>query len=149
LLSAIRASGPGAGSPSPIETFLGAHPKALGYVQAPKPVPASFLKESFYSVNAHRFVNAAGRQQYGRYRIRPDGSNEYLEPAAAAMRSNDFLFDSPRAVDVWFGSDQMPEFQNGEQTRTQWNQAMREQVIGQWKGQDHSWDLPQFWCNPA
>jgi hypothetical protein len=29
----------------------------------------------------------------------------------------------------------MPEFQSGEQTRIQWNQAMREQVIGQWKGQ--------------
>jgi hypothetical protein len=36
----------------------------------------------------------------------------------------------------WFGIDQMPAFDSGEQTRTQWNQAMREQVIQQWPGQE-------------
>jgi catalase len=93
LLRAIRASGPDVASPTPIEAFLGAHPAALAFVQAPKPVPLSFFKESFYAPNAYRFVSASGVSQYGRYRIRPDGPNEYLDAAAAAKQSPNFLFD--------------------------------------------------------
>jgi catalase len=93
LLRAIHASGPGVGSPMPIETFLATHPAALEFVQTPKPVPASFLKESFYAVNAYRFIGADGVSQYGRYRIRPDGANEYLDAATAAKQAPNFLFD--------------------------------------------------------
>src|SRR5262249_15161374 len=74
MLRAIHASQPGAASPMPIETFLATHPAALEFVQAPKPVPASFLKESFYAMNAYRFINADAERVYGRYRIRPEGS---------------------------------------------------------------------------
>ena len=93
LLRAIHASGPGAGRPTPVEAYLGTHPAALEFVQAPKPVPASFFKESFYAVNAYRFTNAAGVIQFGRYRIRPDGGNQYLDAAEAASQPPDFLFD--------------------------------------------------------
>ena len=96
LLRAIRASGPEAASPKPIERFLAAHPAALEFVQAPKPIPGSFFRESFYSVNAHQFINADGASQYGRYRIRPEGANEYLDEATAAKRTPDFLFDEVR-----------------------------------------------------
>src|SRR5258708_1184683 len=96
LLRAIHASGPESARPAPIETFLATHPAALAFVQAPKPVPVSFFKESFYAVNAYRFTNASGVRLYGRYRIRPDGANEYLDDAAAAQRKTDFLFD-----DIW------------------------------------------------
>ncbi len=45
LLQAIAASDPSRPSdpkkPSPIEMFLGSHPAALAYVQAPKPLPSS------------------------------------------------------------------------------------------------------------
>jgi catalase len=97
MLHAIHASGPGAGSPLPIESFLATHPAALAFVQAPKPVPVSFLKESFFAVNAYRFVNAGGESVFGRYRIRPEGGNEYLDAAAAAKQAPDFLFDDIRA----------------------------------------------------
>src|SRR5260370_20322156 len=40
LLRAIAASGASKSSPSPIEGFLGSHPKALEFVQAPKPAPS-------------------------------------------------------------------------------------------------------------
>src|SRR5579863_8070914 len=40
FLRAVAASGASKASPSPIETFLGAHPAALAFVQAPKPNPA-------------------------------------------------------------------------------------------------------------
>ncbi len=93
LLQAIRDSRPGAPSPLPIETFLGAHPAALAYIQAPKPVPVSFSKESFFAVNAYRFVSHDGTAKYGRYRIRPDGAGEYLDAEAAKQQAPDFLFD--------------------------------------------------------
>ena len=96
LLRAIHASGPGLPSPTPIEIFLGAHPAALAFVQAPKPVPVSFLKESYFSVNAHRFINAGGESVYGRYRILPEGANEFLDESAAAGRAPNFLFDDLR-----------------------------------------------------
>src|SRR5215831_3384399 len=78
LLRAVTATGPASPHPNPIEAFLGAHPAALAYVQTPKSVPTSFFKESFYAVNAHRFTNAEGVSRHGRYRILPEGGNQYL-----------------------------------------------------------------------
>jgi catalase len=67
FLRAAGASGPSAPKPTPIESFLGAHPAALRFVQAPKPFPSSFARESFYAVNAYKFTNSSGVTQYGRY----------------------------------------------------------------------------------
>jgi len=96
LLRAIHASGPDVPSPKPIETFLGQHPAALAFVQAPKPVAVSFVKEAYYGPNAYRFVNGAGESRYGRFRVRPDGGNEYLDADAAAKKAPEFLFDDVR-----------------------------------------------------
>ena len=96
FLRAIRASGPDAPKPTPVEVFLGTHPAALAFVQAPKPFPTSFSKESFYAVNAYKFVNREGAVQYGRYRIEPEGAGEYLDDAAAAGQSPDYLFTEMR-----------------------------------------------------
>ena len=93
LLRAAAASGPGAIHPLPIETFLATHPAALEFVQTPKPVPVSFFKESFFALNAYKFINTSGMSQYGRYRIRPDGASEYLDAEAAAKQDPNFLFD--------------------------------------------------------
>lgn len=93
FVRAIAASGPSAPKPTPIESFLASHPAALAFVQAPKPIPASFAKESFYSVGAYKFINREGVSKFGRYRIVPLGGNEYLEPSAAAKETPNFLFD--------------------------------------------------------
>ena len=93
FLEAIRASGPGASKPLPVEVFLGTHPAALRFVQTPKPIPTSFASESFYSVSAYKFMDQTGGVHFGRYRIRPDGQGEYLSPEAAAAKSPDFLFE--------------------------------------------------------
>lgn len=93
FLRAAKASGPDAPKPTPIEQFLGAHPKALEFVMAPKPIPASFARESFFGVNAFKFTNQDGVSQFGRFRIRPDGGGEYLDAAAAATKTPNFLFD--------------------------------------------------------
>ncbi|HTX35473.1 MAG TPA: catalase family peroxidase [Bryobacteraceae bacterium] len=93
FLRAVHASGPDAAKPSPVEQFLGAHPAALEFVQAPKPMPASFAKAAYYAVNAYQFTNAGGVSRYGRYRIRPDGDAESLDPAAVAKAAPGMLFE--------------------------------------------------------
>ncbi|HME08347.1 MAG TPA: catalase family peroxidase [Bryobacteraceae bacterium] len=93
FLRAVKATGPDSPKPTPIEQFLGGHPSALAFVTAPKPIPTSFAKESFFTVNAFKFVNKDGDSQFGRFRIRPDGGGEYLDAAAAAAKSPNFLFD--------------------------------------------------------
>ena len=93
LLRAIGNSGPDAPKPTPVESFLGSHPKALEFVQAPKPIPTSFAKESFFAVSAFKFTNKDGVARYGRYRILPSAGNEYLDTAGAAAKSANFLFD--------------------------------------------------------
>src|SRR5579872_2410364 len=67
FLRALASSDPSKPSPSPIEAFLGAHPKALAFVQAPKPAPSSFARESFFGVTAMRFTNKDGVSRFGRY----------------------------------------------------------------------------------
>jgi catalase len=90
---ALAASNGATTKPTPIESFLASHPKALQFVQAPKPIPTSFARESFFGVNAFRFTNKDGVSRYGRYRIIPEGGSEYLDESAAAAKTADFLFD--------------------------------------------------------
>jgi catalase len=93
LLRAIGNSGPDAPKPTPIESFLGSHPKALEFVQAPKPIPASFARESFFAVSAFKFTNKDGVARYGRYCFLPAAGNEHLSAEQAAAKSANFLFD--------------------------------------------------------
>ena len=68
FLGAQATSDPADLAGSPLEAFLGSHPAALRFVQAPKPFPASFAQESFFGVNAFKFTNASGTGRFGRYR---------------------------------------------------------------------------------
>jgi catalase len=97
FLHAIFESTPTAPKPTPIEKFLAAHPTAAEFVQMPKPFPVSFAKESYFGPNAYKFVNKDGVGRYGRFRIRPDGANEYLDDAAAGKKTPNFLFDDIKA----------------------------------------------------
>src|ERR1700728_406493 len=80
-------------TPSSIEAFLGAHPKALAFVQAPKPAPSSFARESYFGITAMHFTNKDGESRFGRYRIVPEGGMDHLSDAAAARRGPHLLFD--------------------------------------------------------
>jgi catalase len=93
FLRAVASSGPSSPSPSPIETFLGAHPKALAFVQTPKPTPSSFARESYFGVNAMRFTNQDGVSRFGRYRILPEGGADHLSDPVAAAKGANFLID--------------------------------------------------------
>jgi catalase len=97
FLQALIATDPAGPHPNAIEQFLGSHPAALAFVQAPKPIPTSFARESFFAVSAFKFTNAKGESRYGRYRILPVAGNEYLDDAAAAKQTANFLFDEIKA----------------------------------------------------
>jgi len=79
--------------PHAIERFLATHPAALAFVQAPKPIPTSFARESFFAVSAFGFTDTRGASRFGRYRILPLAGNEYLDDARAAAMGANFLVD--------------------------------------------------------
>jgi catalase len=93
FVRALHASPPGAPKPTPIESFLASHPAALAFVQTLKPIPASFAKESYYSVSAYKFTNSDAVSKFGRYRIVPMDGNKNLEPSAAETETPNYLFD--------------------------------------------------------
>jgi catalase len=93
LVRAIASSSSSKESPSPIEQFLGTHPAALAFVQAPKPAPSSFARESFFGLMAMKFINARGESRFGRYRIVPVEGNDYLDAATLATKGANYLFE--------------------------------------------------------
>ncbi|MGC2401949.1 MAG: catalase family peroxidase [Acidobacteriaceae bacterium] len=97
FLTAIAATDLTHISGSPLEMYLGTHPATLAFVQAPKPPASSFARETYYGLNAMRFTNNENRIRYGRYRILPEAGNEHLDPAAAAAKGPNYLFDEIEA----------------------------------------------------
>jgi catalase len=93
FLQAVAASGADVLSPKPVEKFLGSHPAALAFVQAPKPFPSSFARETYFGVTAFAFTNAAGVTRFGRYRIVPEQGNDYLTDEAVSHLSPDYHFE--------------------------------------------------------
>jgi catalase len=82
---------------SPLEKYLGTHPPALAFVQAPKPPTSSFARESYFGLNAMRFISKDGANRPGRFRILPEGGNDHLEAAAAAAKGPNYLFEEIEA----------------------------------------------------
>jgi catalase len=93
LLKALATSDPKNLAGSPLEAFLGSHPKALAFVQAPKPAPSSFARESYFGVTAMKFTNKDGVSRFGRYRIVPEAGNDHLDDAATAAKNANYLMD--------------------------------------------------------
>ncbi len=95
MLKALGAPPPPEGSnePSAAEKFLGANPAAMRFVQAPKPTPSSFTRETYYAVNAFHFINSAGAKTAFRYRIVPTAGESHMPSSALAFKSPDFLYE--------------------------------------------------------
>jgi catalase len=96
FLRAVIATRPTDPHPNAIETFLGSHPAALAFVQAPKPIPSSFARESYFAVSAFAFTNARSERRFGRYRILPAAGTDHLNDATAAAQEPSFLMDEIR-----------------------------------------------------
>ena len=70
--------------PAKVQAFVENHPKALAFVQAITPLPASFAKEKYFGLMAMKFTNKDGVSRYGRYTIVPEAGEEHLDAAMAA-----------------------------------------------------------------
>nr|XP_036575794.1 catalase related subgroup [Colletotrichum truncatum]KAF6782418.1 catalase related subgroup [Colletotrichum truncatum] len=79
-----------------VESYVSTHPAALAFVQAPKPFPASFGREKYYSVNAFRLVAASGKETVVRYRWAPVKGEEYIDDEEIKCKAPTFLFDGVR-----------------------------------------------------
>jgi catalase len=93
FLQAIAGTKPDSPHPSPIEQFLGTHPRALKVITDSKPLPASFSTLGYFGNNAFVFVNSAGTRKVGRYQILPVAGIHTLSAAASTKLSPNYLFD--------------------------------------------------------
>ena len=93
MLRAIAASGDDVPSPKPVEKFLGSHPKALAFVQAPKPAPTSYAREQYFGVNAFKLIDEEGKATYVRYRVEPSLGVDTLDEVALKDKGPDFLHE--------------------------------------------------------
>jgi catalase len=91
FLVAIAASGPDAPKPTAIETFLGAHPAAKNFVEAPKPQPVSYATLPYFGINSFKFTNAKGAATFGRYQLRPVAGEHFLTEEQLATMGPDYL----------------------------------------------------------
>jgi catalase len=98
FLTFLRAAADAAaGKPEVIGAFLASHPQAKRFVELPKPIPTSFMREAYFAITAFKFTNAAGVSRFGRFRIRPELGTQYLSADDAAKRPANFLFDEVAA----------------------------------------------------
>jgi len=79
--------------PTPIETFLAAHPAALAFIQSLPATPASFATQTYYGVDAFRLVPKAGEATNVRFRWVPEGGEQRLSPEELEGKSANFLVD--------------------------------------------------------
>jgi catalase len=93
FLKALGGSPPGTPSPTPVEKFLGSHPAALAFVQAPKPFPESFATEEYYALNAFKLIDSNGKGTYVRYRWIPDAGTHTLNEETVKAKGANYHFE--------------------------------------------------------
>jgi len=96
LLKAALATDPSQPHPWPIEAFLGAHPRALKFVQETAVAPASYGSAAYFSNNAFVFVNKDGVKQAGRYQFLPVAGRRDLADDETKAMSPNFLSEDLR-----------------------------------------------------
>jgi catalase len=91
LITAVAKSPPDAPKPTALDQFLAAHP-AAGAALASAATPDSFADEEYRSLSAFILVDADGKKQPVRFIMAPE-KLVHLDPADAAKRDRNFLFD--------------------------------------------------------
>jgi catalase len=92
LLTALAKTGPDTPHPTPVETFLAAHP-AAGKAGATAKTPSSLARQTYNGVNAFIFVDADGKRQPFRFRFVPAAGEEILTPEEATKRGPNYLME--------------------------------------------------------
>jgi catalase len=96
FLKAIVATTPSSAHPTPIEQFLGAHPRAAKVVKESQALPKSFATLAYFGNNAFVFVDSARTRRPGRYQILPAAGIAYLSAAAVAKAGTNYMFQDIR-----------------------------------------------------
>jgi catalase len=93
FLGSFLATSPDSPKPTPFEQFLATHPNTARFLSTPNPQPASFATYSYFGNNCFIFVNARSQRQATRYQIIPVAGEQHLDPAVAAAKAPNFLFE--------------------------------------------------------
>jgi catalase len=93
FLKAVAATTPTSPHPSPIEQFLGGHPRALKVITDSKPLPLSFATLGYFGNNALQFIDSAGTKRAGRYQILPVAGIHSRPLADTAKLSPNYMFE--------------------------------------------------------
>jgi catalase len=97
FLIAIGSSGTGVSSPTPLDTFLAAHPAAKTFVTTQDPPPVSYATLAYFGVNSFRFTNANGKVTVGRYQIVPKAGKHFLSKEDVVKAAPDYLTSELRS----------------------------------------------------
>jgi catalase len=85
------------GKPDParLAAFVAAHPETKAFMDYMKtaPLPSSFANGTYYSINAFRFIDAAGARRLVRWQFEPEAPFAALDKATLDKRPENFLFD--------------------------------------------------------
>jgi len=73
--------------------WIATHDEARAFATAPKPTPASFATEKYFSVNAFRLVDAEGNGTFVRYRFAPVAGEKHLSDEEVKAKGANFLYD--------------------------------------------------------
>lgn len=88
---------PATGKPDParVAGFLAAHPETRAFMDRLRDsaLPSSFANGTYHSVNAFRFINAAGQSRDVRWSMLPETPFEALDKRKLATMDQHFLFD--------------------------------------------------------
>ncbi|EHK18108.1 uncharacterized protein TRIVIDRAFT_45138 [Trichoderma virens Gv29-8] len=76
-----------------VEEYVKDHPEAAPFVLEEKKTAKNFGTQSFYSINAFKFVNAAGKSAIIRYRWIPLSGRHFLTQSELEAKGPNFLFD--------------------------------------------------------
>jgi len=76
-----------------IGDWLATHPETARFVTAQKPWPESFSMQSFYMLNAFKFVNADGKETFVRYQVLPEETFVTLADETITEKGPNYLFD--------------------------------------------------------
>ena len=96
-LQRATAPDPRTGKPDParVEAYMAQHPETRAFLkwQQDAPLSSSFANETFYSINAFRFIDNAGKALMVRWWFEPETPFEAIDKATLGARPANFLFD--------------------------------------------------------
>jgi len=97
LLQAIATSPPDAEHPNNVGKYAASHPATLAFIQVPKPIPASFSTQQYWSVTAFTLIDAAGKETFVRYHVTPNAGVQTLDSDTVKTMGPNFLHEEMKS----------------------------------------------------